>query len=354
MCRGIEKRCTEFYRYELKNFRGDVRQVINDVKSRENINGTIEYTANVIQSSDSYPFGWDIKERSFSTDLYRFAFNGQEKSPEISNGHQTAKFWEYDSRIARRWNLDPRPVTSFSPYSVFGGNPIFNTDVKGDSAVAPSRDDMQRIADDLNRVYKTKYGEEGAKAFSVQKIKRVRDDIKAPDDYRNFWGYLWWSNTQSVEVTEYALVANPNFDWNKDKYTKAMFDIISFRGYVWTQLEADVNKSLIDGKAGGYTETHGWIRLSTHLGTYRGRGSSLRTLGTLFMHEALYHVHPLGDEEEKLKGSSELMRDYYGSQRGVNPHGSGSDKHPVLRTSEEKKWLDDKRSKTPLKKTKKK
>lgn len=34
-----------------------------------------------------------------------------------------------DSRIAHRWNLDPRPVTSFSPYSVFGGNPIVSTDV---------------------------------------------------------------------------------------------------------------------------------------------------------------------------------------------------------------------------------
>jgi hypothetical protein len=41
--------------------------------------------------------------------VYRYGFNGQEKSTEIDpNGNiNTAKFWEYDSRIGRRWNTDP-------------------------------------------------------------------------------------------------------------------------------------------------------------------------------------------------------------------------------------------------------
>jgi len=45
----------------------------------------------------------------------------------------TAEFWEYDPRIGRRWNLDPRPVTGLSEYSAFNGNPIMFSDPLGDS-----------------------------------------------------------------------------------------------------------------------------------------------------------------------------------------------------------------------------
>jgi hypothetical protein len=64
---------------------------------------------------------------------YRFGFNSQEKSNEIAPNTSTALFWEYDARIARRWNLDPRPNASVSSYSVFDGNPINTTDVLGDT-----------------------------------------------------------------------------------------------------------------------------------------------------------------------------------------------------------------------------
>jgi hypothetical protein len=42
-------------------------------------------------------------------------------------------FWEYDTRIGRRWNVDPKSNIWESEYAVFGGNPILNTDVNGDS-----------------------------------------------------------------------------------------------------------------------------------------------------------------------------------------------------------------------------
>jgi hypothetical protein len=57
---------------------------------------------------------------------YRFGFNGQEKSDEISGAgnHTTAQFWEYDPRLGRRWNLDPVPYPWQSSYSAFNNNPI--------------------------------------------------------------------------------------------------------------------------------------------------------------------------------------------------------------------------------------
>ncbi len=67
-------------------------------------------------------------------DQYRFGFNGQEKVNEISGmgNHNTAEFWEYDTRLGRRWNLDPVDQISVSNYAVFANNPIVLTDVDGD------------------------------------------------------------------------------------------------------------------------------------------------------------------------------------------------------------------------------
>jgi len=66
---------------------------------------------------------------------YRYSINGQEKSTEIdANGNiTTAQFWEYDSRIGRRWNLDPKPTVSVSGYSAFLNNPIWHSDPLGDT-----------------------------------------------------------------------------------------------------------------------------------------------------------------------------------------------------------------------------
>ena len=69
-------------------------------------------------------------------DAYRFGFNGQEKDDEVfgSTGTSyTAEFWQYDSRIGRRWNLDPKPNPAISQYATFNLNPIMFTDLLGDT-----------------------------------------------------------------------------------------------------------------------------------------------------------------------------------------------------------------------------
>jgi hypothetical protein len=67
-------------------------------------------------------------------DGYRFGFNGQEKVDEIAGAgnHNTAEFWEYDTRLGRRWNVDPVKKPSLSDYSTFSGNPIWKVDPNGD------------------------------------------------------------------------------------------------------------------------------------------------------------------------------------------------------------------------------
>ncbi len=63
---------------------------------------------------------------------YRYGYNKQEKEDEIGLGHFTAEFWEYNSNIGRRWNLDPIAMTDENEYVVNGNNPIYYLDPRGD------------------------------------------------------------------------------------------------------------------------------------------------------------------------------------------------------------------------------
>jgi hypothetical protein len=68
---------------------------------------------------------------------YRYGFNGQEKVDEIAGvgNHNTALFWEYDTRLGRRWNVDPVDQEYQSPYSVLNNNPLLYLDFNGDFGI---------------------------------------------------------------------------------------------------------------------------------------------------------------------------------------------------------------------------
>jgi RHS repeat-associated protein len=72
-----------------------------------------------------------------SNSNYRYGFNGQEKSDEIGAGFTTAMYWEYDSRIGKRWNLDPVPKIGESEYACLGNNPIHLSDILGNDPNPP-------------------------------------------------------------------------------------------------------------------------------------------------------------------------------------------------------------------------
>ena len=45
----------------------------------------------------------------------------------------TAEFWQYDTRLGRRWNVDPAFALKpwMSPYHAFSNKPILNVDPNG-------------------------------------------------------------------------------------------------------------------------------------------------------------------------------------------------------------------------------
>lgn len=91
------------------------------------------YEAQVLEYNEFFPFR--MHARNYSVSDYRFGWNTQERTDEIAGAgnHYTAEFWEYSPRAVMRWNLDPKPNPSISPYAILQGNPIWYTDHKGDT-----------------------------------------------------------------------------------------------------------------------------------------------------------------------------------------------------------------------------
>ena len=94
------------------------------------------YEPHIVTAQDYYPFGM-MSRVNLNGKSYRFGFNGQETNNDVKGGlgnSYTAQFWEYDSRIGRRWNLDPKPVDGISAYSSFFNNPNLFKDQLGDTS----------------------------------------------------------------------------------------------------------------------------------------------------------------------------------------------------------------------------
>ncbi len=135
--------------YELTNHLGNVLATVSDIKFQQDYNADNEvdsYTADIITAQDYYPFGMLMPGRTYGSNSYKFGFNGQELDNEVigvTGSHYTAEFWEYDSRLGRRWEIDPEPKDFASPYATFSNNPIWFTDPNGrDTIVNPNGEEM--------------------------------------------------------------------------------------------------------------------------------------------------------------------------------------------------------------------
>jgi len=132
----IYARHTGTKRYEINDHLGNNRVVITDVKTKETDTSSV-YLADVSSETHYYPGGMPQSGRTFNLGSYRFGMNQQESDPEITErwgSHYTAEFWMYDSRVLRRWNIDPIDKPWESSYLTFSGNPIWFIDPNGDNA----------------------------------------------------------------------------------------------------------------------------------------------------------------------------------------------------------------------------
>jgi len=93
-----------------------------------------------ISLTDYYPFGYPISFRTHNSG-YRYGFNGQEGDNEVYGDGKsyTAEYWQYDSRLGRRWNVDKNIEYYLSKYSCLQNNPINYIDLLGDSSVVDNK-----------------------------------------------------------------------------------------------------------------------------------------------------------------------------------------------------------------------
>ena len=163
--------------FELANHLGNVLVTVSDKPIYKVSSGSIYFQPEITSISDYYPFGAPISGRSYSnSENYRFGFNTQEKTDEISGSgnHNTAQFWEYDSRLGRRWNTDPVTKPWESQYACLSGNPIWFKDPLGDIFKIGTKD--QKAKEDISMQVKPK----NQKYLQFREDGEVKVDFSGP------------------------------------------------------------------------------------------------------------------------------------------------------------------------------
>jgi RHS repeat-associated protein len=236
-------------------------------------------------ATDYYPFGMPMPNRSFTLapeENYRFGFNTQEKDDDVygAGNLNTAEFWEYDTRLGRRWNTDPVPKGFISGYATLSNNPIWRIDPDGD-------DDYFNSDGSYNKDRSTKTGTKiviitGKTTQSFSEFSATRTNNQASAKIvAHYAGQVGISGTvgvspsvESVEKLAYTLGnniyvtskggVNPQFnDFNnlkstliheKDHKTKKHgFRIITFKEHAdvyLAQMDNGFDKTTYDKKQG--------------------------------------------------------------------------------------------------------
>src|SRR5690606_17241271 len=128
--------------FELSNHLGNVLVTISDRRIEHNTSGTTidYYEAGVVSASDYYPFGMGMAERKFSSDSYRYGFNGKEKDKDISEVTvYDYGFRIYNPAIGKFLSVDPLTMNypMLTPYQFAGDNPAKFIDLDGLEVMDP-------------------------------------------------------------------------------------------------------------------------------------------------------------------------------------------------------------------------
>ncbi len=118
--------------YELKDHLGNVRATITDLKLKD---GSSRYKVDLSSANTYYPFGMLMPERNWSSEWYRYGFQGQEKDDEIK-GEGNSVNYTYrmdDTRLGRFFSIDPliKSYPSNSPYAFSENRVIDGSELEG-------------------------------------------------------------------------------------------------------------------------------------------------------------------------------------------------------------------------------
>lgn len=119
-------------RYEVNDHLGNVRALINDRKTY----GGATFAATLLDATDYFPFGAEMRKGTAPTASYRYGFNGKELDKNGEFG--SLNHYDYGARIYNpgigRWlSIDPlaNEMPGWSPYTYAFDNPINFVDPDG-------------------------------------------------------------------------------------------------------------------------------------------------------------------------------------------------------------------------------
>ncbi len=120
--------------YELTNHLGNVLAVVSDRNIFGN-DGSLSYIPEVLSYNDYYPFSMLVPGRNYSTNSYRYGFQGQEKDDEVKGAGNSVnyKFRIHDPRVGRFFAVDPlfKDYPWNSPYAFSENRVIDGVELEG-------------------------------------------------------------------------------------------------------------------------------------------------------------------------------------------------------------------------------
>ena len=139
-----------------------------------------------------HAFGSPKNLRQFNLTSVRVGFNGQEKDDEISGSGNvmSAENWEYDTRLGRRWNIDPVIKSWESPYATFNNSPVVYADPKGLDGIATVDKEKKTVNIKMDIHYSKEnidnkdYGKNGIASYgeTIDKMKTTLTDTYSKID----------------------------------------------------------------------------------------------------------------------------------------------------------------------------
>jgi len=217
---------------------GNVKVVFNDYKEPvSGGSGSEKYDLNVLSLLNYYPFGMSMPGMGYEAGGSRYGFNGMEKDDEVTGvgNEYTALFWEYSPREVQRWNQDPKPNPTTSPYVTFSRNPIWYTDHLGDSAVVDNKGFILFNDEKDDNVYL----DDGK---NITKIGEIGGQI----DINNIFPNLLKDNAEEAEsmnILDYKEKVQTDGDWDLKNNRNTIFGLAWQKDEEKNKTKKNINKS---------------------------------------------------------------------------------------------------------------
>jgi RHS repeat-associated protein len=159
------------YEFNIKDHLGNTRLTFADV----NNNKIVDVPEDILQENHYYPFGMNasyswMNNATLTDNAYQY--NGIERNDDFGLNLDLAFFRSYDASISRWLQTDPRPNYNHSLYSGMGNNPVFISDVLGDTLRAVS----ERSAERGLSIIQGSFANLGLQGFAVSKMFSIGKD----------------------------------------------------------------------------------------------------------------------------------------------------------------------------------